>query len=96
MEKLLIECCLELYAAGLVTGIQDLGTAGVACATTELAAGGGTGMDVDLDVVPLRDPGLGPAEILMSESQERMMAVVEPAMWISSWRYAPAGACWPR
>ena len=79
MEKLLIECCLELYAAGLVTGIQDLGAAGVSCATAELAAGGGTGMDVDLDAVPLRDPGLGPAEILMSESQERMMAVVEPA-----------------
>ena len=79
MEKLLIECCLELYAAGLVTGIQDLGAAGVACATTELAAGGGSGMRVDLSVVPLRDPALGPAEILMSESQERMMAVVEPA-----------------
>jgi phosphoribosylformylglycinamidine synthase len=78
MEKLLVECCLELYAADLVTGIQDLGAAGVACATTELAAGGGSGMDVDLDVVPLRDPALGPAEILMSESQERMMAVVEP------------------
>jgi phosphoribosylformylglycinamidine synthase subunit PurL len=78
MEKLLIECCLDLYAADLVTGIQDLGAAGVACATTELAAGGGTGMDVDLDVVPLRDPALGPAEILMSESQERMMAVVQP------------------
>ena len=79
MEKLLIECCLDLYAAGLVTGIQDLGAAGVACATTELAAGGGSGMRVDLDAVPLRDPALGPAEILMSESQERMMAVVEPA-----------------
>ena len=78
MEKLLIECCLELYAADLVTGIQDLGAAGVACATTELAAGGGAGMDVVLDAVPLRDPALGPAEILMSESQERMMAVVEP------------------
>ncbi|MDX6339116.1 MAG: phosphoribosylformylglycinamidine synthase subunit PurL [Streptosporangiaceae bacterium] len=78
MEKLLIECCLDLYAGGLVTGIQDLGAAGVACATTELAAGGGSGMRVDLDVVPLRDPALGPAEILMSESQERMMAVVEP------------------
>ncbi len=77
-EKLLIECCLELYAAGLVVGIQDLGAAGVFCATAELAAGGGTGMDVALDLVPLRDPGLGPAEILMSESQERMMAVVEP------------------
>ncbi len=81
MEKLLIECCLELYAAGLVLGVQDLGAAGVACATTELAAGGGAGigMRVSLDAVPLRDASLGPAEILMSESQERMMAIVEPA-----------------
>ncbi|HSZ47633.1 MAG TPA: phosphoribosylformylglycinamidine synthase subunit PurL [Streptosporangiaceae bacterium] len=78
MEKLLVECCLELYQAGLVVGIQDLGAAGVACATTELAAGGGTGMRVRLDVVPLRDSSLGPPEILMSESQERMMAVVAP------------------
>jgi phosphoribosylformylglycinamidine synthase subunit PurL len=79
-EKLLIECCLELYAAGLVLGIQDLGAAGVACATTELAAGGGAGvgMRVRLEEVPLRDSSLGPAEILMSESQERMMAIVEP------------------
>ncbi len=79
MEKLLVECCLELYAAGLVVGIQDLGAAGVACATTELAAGGGVGMAVSLDAVPLRDDSLGPAEILMSESQERMMAITEPA-----------------
>ena len=78
MEKLLVECCLELYHADLVVGIQDLGAAGVACATTELAAGGGTGMKVRLDAVPLRDASLGPAEILMSESQERMMAIVTP------------------
>jgi phosphoribosylformylglycinamidine synthase subunit PurL len=79
MEKLLVECCLELFAGGLVVGIQDLGAAGVACATTELAAAGTGGMRVELDAVPLRDPSLGPPEILMSESQERMMAVVEPA-----------------
>jgi phosphoribosylformylglycinamidine synthase II len=79
MEKLLIECCLELFAADLVVGIQDLGAAGVACATTELAAGGKSGMRVRLDAVPLRDASLGPAEILMSESQERMMAIVTPA-----------------
>jgi phosphoribosylformylglycinamidine synthase subunit PurL len=79
MEKLLVECCLELYQAGLVEGIQDLGAAGVACATTELAAGGSTGMRVTLDAVPLRDSSLGPPEILMSESQERMMAIVTPA-----------------
>ncbi len=78
MEKLLVECCLELFAADIVEGIQDLGAAGVACATTELAAGGDGGMFVDMDAIPLRDPNLTPAEILMSESQERMMAVVRP------------------
>jgi phosphoribosylformylglycinamidine synthase subunit PurL len=79
MEKILIECCLELFAADLIEGIQDLGAAGVACATTELSAGGDGGMFVDMDTIPLRDPSLTPAEILMSESQERMMAVVTPA-----------------
>ena len=78
MEKLLVECCLELYAQELIEGIQDLGAAGIACATTELAAGGDGGMRVDMDAIPLRDPSLTPAEILMSESQERMMAVVRP------------------
>jgi phosphoribosylformylglycinamidine synthase len=77
-EKVLIECCLEIFAADLVMGIQDLGAAGLSCATTELAAAGAGGMDVDLDLVPLRDPTLAPEEILMSESQERMMAVVTP------------------
>src|SRR6201995_2864325 len=79
LEKLLIECCLELYREDLITGIQDLGAPGVACATTELAAAGTGGMRVRLDEVPLRDSSLGPPEILMSESQERMMAVVPPA-----------------
>jgi phosphoribosylformylglycinamidine synthase II len=78
-EKVLIECCLEIFAADLVTGIQDLGAAGLSCATTELAAAGTGGMDVDLDLAPLRDETLVPEEILMSESQERMMAVVTPA-----------------
>ena len=78
MEKLLVECSLELFRAGIITGIQDLGAAGVSCATAELAAAGTGGMRVELDAVPLRDPSLGPAEILMSESQERMMAVTEP------------------
>jgi phosphoribosylformylglycinamidine synthase II len=77
-EKVLIECCLEIFAADLVVGIQDLGAAGLSCATTELAAAGTGGMDVQLDLVPLRDPTLVPEEILMSESQERMMAVVAP------------------
>ncbi len=78
MEKLLIECTLEVFAAGLVAGIQDLGGAGLSCATSELASAGDGGMHVELDRVPLRDSTLAPEEILMSESQERMMAVVEP------------------
>ncbi|PSK99492.1 phosphoribosylformylglycinamidine synthase subunit II [Murinocardiopsis flavida] len=78
MEKLLIECSLELFREDLVVGIQDLGAAGVSCATTELAAGGTGGMRIRLDQVPLRDSRLTPEEILMSESQERMMAIVAP------------------
>jgi len=78
MEKLLIECTLELFAAGVVNGIQDLGGAGLSCATSELASAGDGGMQVWLDRVPLRDSSLAAEEILMSESQERMMAVVEP------------------
>ena len=75
-EKVLIECCLELFAAGCVSGIQDLGGAGISCATSELASNGGKGMKVQLKKVLLRDESLTPEEILMSESQERMMAIV--------------------
>ena len=78
MEKLLIECTLEVLHAGLVEGIQDLGGAGISCATSELASNGEGGMHVWLDRVLLRDSTLSPEEILMSESQERMCAVVEP------------------
>ncbi len=78
MEKLLIECTLEIFAAGLITGIQDLGGAGLSCATSELASAGDGGMHIDLDLVPLRNATLSPEEILMSESQERMMAIIEP------------------
>ena len=79
MEKLLIECTLEVLHAGLVEGIQDLGGAGISCATSELASNGEGGMHVWLDRVLLRDSTLSPEEILMSESQERMCAVVEPS-----------------
>ncbi|MDR1791760.1 MAG: phosphoribosylformylglycinamidine synthase subunit PurL [Propionibacteriaceae bacterium] len=79
MEKLLIECTLELFQAGIINGIQDLGAAGISCATSELASAGDGGMHIDLDLVPLRDNTLTPEEILMSESQERMACVVEPA-----------------
>jgi phosphoribosylformylglycinamidine synthase subunit PurL len=77
-EKVLIECCLEIFRAGLVVGISDLGAAGIACALTELASAGDGGMHVDLDRVPLREPSMAPEEVLASESQERMCAVVAP------------------
>ena len=79
-EKKLIEACLELYSRGLVVGVQDLGAAGLSCATSEPAARAGMGMDVDLDAVHVREAGMTAPELLMSESQERMMAFVEPSL----------------
>jgi phosphoribosylformylglycinamidine synthase subunit PurL len=80
-EKLLIEATLELIAKGLVVSIQDLGAAGITCATCETADRGGTGMLVDLDAIPRREPGMEPFEVMISESQERMVAIVEPGRW---------------
>jgi phosphoribosylformylglycinamidine synthase II len=77
-EKRLIEACLELLDARLVVGIQDLGGAGLACATSETASRGGMGMDVDIGAIPRREPGMEPFEVMTSESQERMLAIVEP------------------
>ena len=77
-EKRLIEACLALLDARLVVGIQDLGGAGLTCATSETASRGGVGMDVDVTAIPLRESGMEPFEILTSESQERMLAIVEP------------------
>ena len=77
-EKRLIEACLELLDAGLVVGIQDLGGAGIVCATSETAARGGVGMDVDVNAIPLREQGMQPFEIMTSESQERMLAIITP------------------
>jgi phosphoribosylformylglycinamidine synthase len=77
-EKVLIECCMELFRNDVVEAIQDLGAAGISCATSELAANGDSGMVVHLERVLLRDDTLTPEEILMSESQERMMAIVHP------------------
>jgi phosphoribosylformylglycinamidine synthase II len=77
-EKLLIEACLEMYDAGLVAGIQDLGGAGLTCALTETAAAGKSGMRTHLDRVPLREASMEPHEVLASESQERMLAIVTP------------------
>jgi phosphoribosylformylglycinamidine synthase subunit PurL len=79
MEKLLIESCLELYEAKLIVGVQDLGGAGLTCALTETAAAAGTGMEVQLEKVPLREPSMDPQEVLASESQERMLFIVTPS-----------------
>ncbi|HLX89149.1 MAG TPA: phosphoribosylformylglycinamidine synthase subunit PurL, partial [Acidimicrobiales bacterium] len=78
-EKRLIEACLELLDRHVVVGIQDLGGAGLACATSETAGRAGMGMDVDVSVVPRREPAMEPFEVMTSESQERMLAIVTPA-----------------
>jgi phosphoribosylformylglycinamidine synthase subunit PurL len=80
-EKRLIEACLSLLDEGLVVGIQDLGGAGLACATSETAARGGVGMDVDVTAVPRREQAMEPWEVMTSESQERMLAIVTPESW---------------
>jgi phosphoribosylformylglycinamidine synthase len=77
-EKLLIECCLELMAKGLVVGIQDMGAAGLTSSTFEMAARAGCGLALELDKIPARATGLTPYELMLSESQERMVLVVEP------------------
>jgi phosphoribosylformylglycinamidine synthase len=77
-EKVVIEACLEIARRGLLVGLQDLGGAGLCCATSETASRGMVGLDLDLDAVPLREPGMEPFEILTSESQERMLAIVRP------------------
>ncbi len=80
-EKLLIEASLELIERGLVVGLQDLGAGGITCATSETADRAGAGMLVDLDAIPRREPGLEPFEVMISESQERMCAAVDPGQW---------------
>jgi phosphoribosylformylglycinamidine synthase len=80
-EKLLIEASLELIERGLVEGLQDLGAGGITCATSETADRAGTGIAIDLDAIPRREPGLAPFEVLISESQERMCAAVLPEQW---------------
>lgn len=74
-EKLLLEACLEAMDKGLIIGIQDMGAAGLTCSTTEMAAKSGTGIEINLDLVPQREEGMTPYEIMLSESQERMLLV---------------------
>jgi phosphoribosylformylglycinamidine synthase II len=76
-EKLLLEACLELLATDAVAGIQDMGAAGLTCSTCETASRGGTGVEIDLAKVPKREPGMTPYEIMLSESQERMLIIVK-------------------
>lgn len=75
-EKLLLEACLELLATDAVAGIQDMGAAGLTCSTCETASRGGTGVEIDLALVPKRETGMTPYEIMLSESQERMLIIV--------------------
>ncbi len=77
MEKLLVEACLELLATGAVAGIQDMGAAGLTCSTCETAARAGTGIEIELSKVPQRAPNMTPYEIMLSESQERMLIIVQ-------------------
>jgi phosphoribosylformylglycinamidine synthase len=79
-EKKLMECCLELLDRGLLLALQDLGAAGLSSSSAEMASAGGVGMDIDVDRVPLREADMEPFEIMVSESQERMLAVVEPPL----------------
>ena len=95
-EKRLIEATLELLDKHLVLGIQDLGGAGLTCATSETASRGGVGMDVNVEAVPLREPGLAPFEVMTSESQERMLAIVTPEALVRCSRSASDGKCAPR
>src|ERR1700761_4813026 len=77
-EKKLLECCLELLDSELLVSLQDLGAAGLTSSSSEMASKGGVGLDIDCAQVPLREPGMEPFEIMVSESQERMLCVVEP------------------
>ncbi len=77
-EKLLLEACLEVMDKGLIVGIQDMGAAGLTCSSSEMPAKSGTGIEINLDLVPQREEGMTPYEILLSESQERMLIVAKP------------------
>src|SRR5215510_14758436 len=77
MEKLLLEACLEVMQTDALVGIQDMGAAGLTCSTTEMGSRGGAGVEIDVSKVPQRETGMSPYEIMLSESQERMLLVAE-------------------
>ena len=78
LEKVLIEACLEVASSGKIVGLQDLGAAGLTSAAVECAANGGSGIELDIDKVPRRDSGMEPYEVMLSETQERMLLIVYP------------------
>jgi phosphoribosylformylglycinamidine synthase subunit PurL len=77
-EKMVIECCLQMLRRGLLVSLQDLGAAGITSSASEMAASGGVGIEIDTSLVPVRESGMEPWEVMISESQERMLAIVEP------------------
>ena len=77
MEKLLLEACLEVMKTDALVGIQDMGAAGLTCSTSEMGSRGGAGIEIDVALVPQRETGMTPYEIMLSESQERMLLVVK-------------------
>ena len=77
LEKLLLEACLEAMKTGAIVGIQDMGAAGLTCSTCEMGSRAGTGVEIDLQYVPQRETGMTPYEIMLSESQERMLLVAD-------------------
>ena len=95
-EKKLLECCLELLDRELLVSLQDLGAAGLTSSASEMASKGGVGLDIDVSRVPLREEGMEPFEIMVSESQERMLCVVEPERVARCSTCASAGRSWRR
>ena len=95
MEKLLLEACLELMQTDALIGVQDMGAAGLTCSTSEMGARGGTGIEIDVSHVPQRETGMTPYEIMLSESQERMLLVVKKGREAEVERSSRSGTCTP-
>ena len=95
MEKLLLEACLEAMQKGLIVGIQDMGAAGLTCSSCEMGARAGTGIELNLDVVPQRESAMSAYEIMLSESQERMLLVADKSKEKTSSRCFTNGASMP-
>jgi hypothetical protein len=93
MEKLLLEACLEVMATDACVGVQDMGAAGLTCATSETGSRGGVGVEIDVALVPQRETGMSPYEIMLSESQERMLLIVKRGREAEVERISRSGIC---